>query len=49
VNSGLSLVGQSLLTNFDLLPRPIGVSIDKIIYSHLSAEAQDVASAHGTL
>lgn len=49
VNSSISLVGQSLLTNFDLLPRPIGVSIDKIIYSHLSAEAQDVASASATL
>jgi hypothetical protein len=49
VNSNISLVGQSLLTNFDLLPRPTGVSIDKIIYSPFSAEAQDVASAHGTL
>jgi len=49
VNSGISLVGQSLLTNFDLLPRPVGVSIDKIIYSHLSAEAADRATATGAL
>lgn len=49
VNSDISLVGQSLLTNFDLLPRPVGVSIDKIIYSHLSAEARARADAGGTL
>jgi len=49
VNAPISLVGQSLLTNFDLLPRPAGVSIGEIIHSELSAEARAKAAAAGTL
>lgn len=45
VNTPISLIGQALLTNFDLLPRPAGISISKIIYSEFSAEARDIATA----
>lgn len=49
VNAPISLIGQSLLTNFDLLPRPAGVAIGQVIYSQYSAEARDTATATGHL
>lgn len=45
INAKISLVDQSLLTNFDLLPRPAGVAIGQIIYTSMSAAAFDIASA----
>lgn len=49
VNGPMSLVAQSLLTNFDIVPRPAGVSIGQIIYTDFSAEARAVASATANL
>lgn len=49
INAPISLVGQSLLTNFDLLPRPAGVAIGQIIYTDLSADAFAQARATAQL
>jgi hypothetical protein len=49
INGPLSVVAQSLITNFDILPRPAGVSIGQIIYTDMAAQAFDVATAAGTL
>lgn len=49
IEGPLYLIGQSLLTNFDLLPRPMNVSIGNIIYTNLSGHARDVASASAQL
>ena len=49
IGAPLSPVEQSLLTNFDLLPRPAGVKIGSIIYTDLAAQAFGVASASATL
>lgn len=49
VNGPISLIGQSLLTNFDLLPRPAGVAIRSIIYTDMAAQAFSTATASATL
>lgn len=46
INAPISPIGQSLLTNFDLLPRPAGVAIGQIVYTDLSGDA--FASSSGT-
>jgi hypothetical protein len=48
VHGPISLVGQSLLTNFDILPRPAGVAIRSIIYTDMAAQARDVATMSAT-
>jgi len=49
INSPLSTVFQSLLTNFDILPRPAGVAFRQIVYTDMSGRAIDVANATATL
>lgn len=49
INAPISTIGQALLTDFDLLPRPAGVKIRDIIYTDLSADAFAQASAAGEL
>lgn len=49
INAPISPIGQSLLTNFDLLPRPAGVAIGQIVYSDLSAHAFGQALASGQI
>jgi hypothetical protein len=49
INSPLSTVSQSLITNFDILPRPAGVGFREIIYSTFDARALDVVDASATL
>jgi hypothetical protein len=49
IHGPISLVGQTLLTNFDILPRPAGVAIRSIIYTDMAAQARDVATSSATL
>lgn len=49
INGPISLVGQSLLTNFDILPRPTGAAIRSIIYTDMAAQAFGIASSRATL
>jgi hypothetical protein len=49
INAPISAIGQSLLTNFDLLPRPAGVAIGQIVYTDLSGNAFATASATAAL
>jgi hypothetical protein len=49
INAPISPIGQSLLTNLDLLPRPAGVAIGQIVYTDLSAHGFAQASGSGQL